>query len=243
MRRWLSPSNYPSFTTLSLSRVVEGGGAYPGCLQGLRVANLPVPQLTQAVSHPFLFAAGCCGWGWAASGLCTSGTAGASGVWCCSQTGPSWQCQSAARTGRGSNLQKKPDRMSKHKTSFLQRSYMGRKWWHSKKNKNKKWPPRASGETRDSVCGLRGFQDVLWFVATVFELRVTTWTLIFPPDGSHASFLPRMAFETLMYKPVSSKYSPTDEGRSRDIRLQPVTWSLTITCSFVVWHVFDNTLQ
>lgn len=56
-----SPSNYPSFTKLSLSRAAEGGGAYPGCLQVLRVANLPAPQLTQAVSHLFLFAAGCCG--------------------------------------------------------------------------------------------------------------------------------------------------------------------------------------
>lgn len=95
------------------------------------------------------------------------------------------------------------------------------------KNKNKKWPPRASGETRDSVCGLRGFQDVLWVVATVnvfkLERRVTTWTRILPPDGSHGLFLPRLAFEALMYKPVSSTYSPTDDGRSRDFRLQPVT--------------------
>lgn len=139
---------------------------------------------------------------------------------------------------------KKTDGMSKHKMSFLQRSYMGRKWWHSK---TKKWPPRASGETRGSVCSLRGFQDVLWVVATVnvfkTKRRVTTWTLIFPPDGSHGACLPRMAFEALMYKPVSSTYSPTDDGRSRDFRLQTVTRSLTITWSFVVWHVFDNKLQ
>lgn len=92
----------------------------------------------------------------------------------------------------------------------------------TRQKRNKKWPPRASGETRDLVCGLRGFQDVLWVVATVnvfkLERRVTTWTLIFPPDGSHGSFHPRMAFEALMYKPVSSTYSPTDDGRSQDFR-------------------------
>lgn len=72
---------------------------------------------------------------------------------------------------------------------------------------------------------------------------MTAWTLIFPPDGSHGSCLPRMAVEALMYKPVRSTYSPTDDGRSRDFRLQTVTRSLIITWSFVVWHVFDNKLQ
>lgn len=125
--------------------------------------------------------------------------------------------------GRGSNLQKK----TKNRRDVKTQDAVAAKIVHgaemmTRQKRNKKWPPRASGETRDLVCGLRGFQDVLWVVATVnvfkLERRVTTWTLIFPPDGSHGSFHPRMAFEALMYKPVSSTYSPTDDGRSQDFR-------------------------
>lgn len=76
-------------------------------------------------SDLFLYAAGCCCWGWAALGLWTSGTVEASGVWCCSQTGPSWRCQTGAQRGRGSNL-RKTDETTKHKRQFLPREYVGK---------------------------------------------------------------------------------------------------------------------
>lgn len=233
-----SPSSHPSSSTLSL-RLGRGWSQFQLSCQGasppkpwpIYEAHSPViyyPYIT--ISYPCLCAAGCCCWDWAASGLWTSGTAGASDVWCCSQTGPSWRCQSAARTECGPDLWK-TDRATKHKTPFLQRGnddtaknlplgYLGNlQIWSAAVAPAWKSCINPHNILKTSKCDHIDNNISPWWVTRSISF---------------------MACEALMYKPVSSTYS-NDDGCSQG--LKPVKRSLKMTWSFVVWRVFDNKLQ
>lgn len=142
---------------------------------------------------------------------------------------------------------KKTDGMSKHRTPFLQRSYVGRKLWHSKKVKLKNGP---LGHLEKLEIRSAAFEVFKMFWGSLQLLTFSSWSDVWPHGHEYFPLMVHTVHFLHLWRlrhrctnqwapriPVRMTDVPETSGYSRLVRLHTITWS------FVVWHVFDNKLQ